>query len=87
MQLPKDHAKEKIEFPLTNPNGNIEKEIFPHIKKFERQAENSTQAEALEQSIKIFGPFRKTPRVEKSALVKSQENSFSQAGKSNSDKG
>ena len=83
MLIPKDNTKKK-DVPIINPD---EDESLPHIKKFERAPEYFTKKqEALKQSERIFGPFRKTPRVEKSAFVKSQEKSFLQAGKSNRDK-
>lgn len=82
MLFRKDQTKDKIEVPLTSPDVNIDNETFPHIKKFERQTEDSTKAEAaVEQSRRIFGPFRQTPRVEKSSFIKSQEKSFLQARK------
>ncbi|WP_370978605.1 hypothetical protein [Agaribacterium sp. ZY112] len=84
MLFPRDHTKKKIDVPLINPN---EEETLPHIKKFERETEKPTGAQAaLEQSKNIFGPFRKTPRFEKTSFVKSQEKSFLQVGKVNSDK-
>lgn len=83
MLKPKDNTKNK-DVPLINPD---EDEVLPHIKKFEREPDYSTtKQDALKQSERLFGPFRKTPRVEKSAFVKSQEKSFLQAGKLNSDK-
>jgi hypothetical protein len=82
MLFRKDHTKEKIEVPPTNPEVDIDNETVPHIKKFERQTEDSTTKQAaVEQSKRIFGPFRQTPRVEKSSFIKSQEKSFLQTRK------
>ena len=61
MLIPKDNTKNK-DVPVINPDKD---EGLPHIKKFEREPElYTTKQEALKQSERIFGPFRKTPRVE-----------------------
>ncbi len=71
MLFSKDHAKCKIEKPLESPYRDVDLEDRPPLKIFERYTEDYPRAEkARNQSIKIFGPFRKTP------YIKSQEKSF-----------
>ncbi|SMF48467.1 hypothetical protein SAMN02745866_03155 [Alteromonadaceae bacterium Bs31] len=50
----------KNKAPFINPE---DRDISPYIKKFERTSEDEARAQsARDQSEKIFGPFRKTPR-------------------------